>query len=65
MVTGVRRRGYCARPVPNVVFVAPYFLPATMRFVEAAVGLPGARVALVGSEPQERVPGLLADALVT
>jgi len=51
--------------VPNVVFVAPYFLPATMRFVDAAVGLPGVRVALVGSEPPERIPDGLAAALVT
>ena len=28
--------GYCPRPVPNVVFVAPYLLEATLRFVEAA-----------------------------
>jgi hypothetical protein len=65
MVTGVRRRGYCPPPVPNVVFVAPYFLEATMRFVDAAVGLPGVRVALVGSEPPEKVPAPLAAALAT
>jgi hypothetical protein len=51
--------------VPNVVFVAPYFLEATMRFVDAAVRLPDVRVALVGSEPPERVPGPLAASLVT
>ena len=65
MVTGGRRRGYCPSLVPNVVFVAPYFLEATMRFVDAAVGLPGVRVALVGSEPPEKVPAPLAAALAT
>ena len=65
MVTGGRRRGYCPPLVPNVVFVAPYFLEATMRFVDAAVGLPGVRVALVGSEPPEKVPGALAASLAT
>ena len=57
--------GYCPGPVPNVVFVAPYLLEATVRFVEAAVRLPGARVALVGSEPGEAVPAALAAGLVT
>jgi hypothetical protein len=51
--------------VPNVVFVAPYFLEATMRFVDAAVQLPGVRVALVGNEPPERVPNTLARSLAT
>ncbi len=34
----------------NVVFVAPFFLPATLRFVEAAADLPGVRLALVTQE---------------
>ena len=57
--------GYCPRPVPNVVFVAPYLLEATLRFVEAAARLPGARVALVGSEPGDAVPAELAAGLAT
>jgi hypothetical protein len=56
---------YCPRPVPNVAFVAPYFLEATMRFVTAAVHIPGVRLALIGSEPAERVPEQLAAELAT
>jgi ATP-grasp domain len=37
-------------------FVAPYLLDATRRFVEAAVALPGADVALVTGEPEDRLP---------
>ena len=57
--------GYCPGPVPNVVFVAPYLLEATLRFVEAAARLDGVRVALVGSEPDDAVPAALAGGLVT
>jgi hypothetical protein len=56
---------YCPGPVPNVVFIAPYLLEATLRYVEAAVRLPGARVALVGSEPVAALPAALAAGLVT
>ena len=51
--------------MPNVAFVAPYLLEATMRFVAAAVHLPGVRVALIGSEPPAHVPDQLATELVT
>jgi biotin carboxylase len=51
--------------VPNVVFVAPYLLEATMRFVTATVHLPGVRVALIGSEPAASVPDQLATELTT
>lgn len=37
----------------NVVFVAPYAMAATVRFVSAVVGVPGARVVLVSSDPVE------------
>lgn len=40
----------------NVVFVAPFLMDATLRFVRAAASLGGARVALVTQEPLERVP---------
>ncbi|MGH9117615.1 MAG: ATP-grasp domain-containing protein [Acidimicrobiales bacterium] len=40
----------------NVVFVAPYALDATVRFVRAVVGAPEARVGLVSSDPVERFP---------
>jgi hypothetical protein len=38
------------------VFVAPYLLEATTRFVMAAATLPGVRLGLVTCEPLERVP---------
>jgi hypothetical protein len=43
----------------NVVFVAPFFLPTTLRFVSAAAAQPGARVALVSQDPADRLPGPL------
>lgn len=39
-----------------VVFVAPYLLETTGRFVEAAARLPGAELALVTCEPLEEIP---------
>ena len=47
---------YGARPMANVVFVAPYALEATGRFVQAVASQPDARVALVSSDPLERFP---------
>jgi len=40
----------------NVVFVAPYALEATARFVDAVAHVPGARVGLVSSDPIEAFP---------
>ena len=40
----------------NVIFVAPYLLPTTLRFVEATVALPGVRAGLITQEKAERVP---------
>jgi ATP-grasp domain len=37
----------------NVVFVAPYALPATSRFVDAVLGVRDARVGLLSSDPLE------------
>jgi hypothetical protein len=42
--------------VVNVVFVAPYFLDTTLRFVDAAAGLPGVRLGLVSQDPEEKLP---------
>ena len=42
--------------VVKVVFVAPYVLDATNRFLTAMVDLPGAEVAVVSSDPVERFP---------
>jgi biotin carboxylase len=38
------------------VFVAPYLLDATTRFVRAAASLPGVRCAIVTTQPVERLP---------
>ena len=43
----------------NVVFVAPYAMEATNRFLVAFLGLGGARVAVVSNEPAERFPEAL------
>ena len=40
-------------------FVAPYLLDTTTRFVEAAAGVPGAQLAVITSEPEERLPAEL------
>jgi hypothetical protein len=42
--------------VTDVVFVAPYALDATTRFLSAVIDVPGARVGLVSSDPLERFP---------
>ena len=43
----------------NVVFVAPYFVETTMRFVAAAARLPGVRFGLVAHEPEDKLPAEL------
>lgn len=40
----------------NVVFVAPFLMDATLRFVRAAAAQQDARVALLTQEPVERIP---------
>lgn len=40
----------------RVVFVAPFAMDATLRFVRAAARLPGAQVGLVTQEPIEKLP---------
>jgi hypothetical protein len=40
-------------------FVAPYLLDATMRFVDAAAGVPDTELALITCEPEDRLPGEL------
>jgi len=49
--------------MPNVVFVAPYALDATTRFVDAFVGVPDARVGLVSTDPLERFPATIRERL--
>ncbi|MGH8284189.1 MAG: ATP-grasp domain-containing protein, partial [Steroidobacteraceae bacterium] len=46
-------------PTRHVVFVAPFLMPATTRFVAAAAGLPGVRLSLVSQDPLERAPAEL------
>ena len=43
----------------SVVFVAPFFLDTTLRFVEAVADLPGVRAGLVSQDPAERLPPAL------
>ena len=40
----------------NVVFVAPFLLETTVRFVRAAAALPGVRLGLVTQQEKERLP---------
>lgn len=47
----------------NVIFVAPFALDATMRFVTPAANLPGVRLAIIGQEPAEALPKALRDKL--
>ena len=44
----------------TAAFVAPFLMPATMRFVATAAQLPGVRLGLVTTAPAERVPAELA-----
>ncbi len=52
------------RAMPNVVFVAPFLLETTLRFIDAACALPDTRVGLVSQDPVDRVPERLRHALV-
>jgi biotin carboxylase len=45
----------------TVVFVAPYFVETTLRFVAAAARLPGVRFGLIAHEPEEKIPVKLRD----
>ena len=45
--------------MPTVVFVAPYFVETTMRFVAAVARLPGVRFGLIAHEPEEKLPSEL------
>jgi len=40
----------------NAIFVAPYLLETTARFVSGAAELPGARLGLITHEPEEKLP---------
>jgi hypothetical protein len=47
----------------NTVFVAPFLLPATVRFIAAAVSLPDVRLGLISQDPEERLPADVRSAL--
>ena len=42
--------------MPEVVFVAPYFLPTTARFIDAVARTPGVRLGLISHDPREKLP---------
>lgn len=48
----------------HVVFVAPFFMAATLRFIEAAAALPFVRLSVVSQDPVERLPAALRERLV-
>jgi len=47
----------------HVIFVAPFFLETTLRFVAGAAGLPGVRLSLVSQDPVEKLPAQLREAI--
>lgn len=47
----------------HVVFVAPFFLDTTLRFLAGALELPGAAVSLVSQDPASRLPPQLRERL--
>ena len=49
--------------MPRVVFVAPYFMDATLRFVEAVASLPEVTLGLVSADPVDRLPPTLRKAI--
>jgi biotin carboxylase len=49
--------------MPGVVFVAPFFLETTLRFVDAVLDLPDTRLGLVSQERLENLPVALRDKL--
>ncbi|HXV75071.1 MAG TPA: hypothetical protein VD788_02040, partial [Candidatus Polarisedimenticolaceae bacterium] len=45
------------------VFAAPFFAETTVRFVRAAAGLPGVRLAVLSQDPLDRMPSDLRRAI--
>jgi hypothetical protein len=43
-------------PVPHAVFVAPFLLEATVRFIDAAASIPGVQLGLISQDPVDRLP---------
>ncbi len=40
----------------HLIFVAPFFMEATLRFLEGAASLPGVQLSLISQDPAERLP---------
>ena len=49
--------------MPTVLFVAPFFLDTTVRFVEAVAELPGVRTGLISQDPVEKLSRTLRSSL--
>lgn len=49
--------------MPNIIFVAPFLLETTLRFVHATADLPGVKLGLVTQHEAEQVPADLRDKL--
>ncbi len=47
----------------HAIFVAPFFLETTLRFVAGAASLPGLRLSLISQDPSERLPPRLKASL--
>jgi biotin carboxylase len=47
----------------HAIFVAPFFLETTLRFVAGAAGLPGLNLSLISQDPAERLPPRLRASL--
>lgn len=45
----------------HLAFVAPRFLPNTLRYMAAFLGLEGARVSIISEDPEARLPGPLRE----
>lgn len=49
--------------MPNVIFVVPFFMETTLRFVEGAALLPGVRLGVISQDPSEKLPPVLRSRL--
>ncbi len=47
----------------HVIFAAPFFMEATLRFIEGASTLPGVALTVVSQDPAERMPARLRERL--
>ena len=50
-------------PIRTVVFVAPFFLDATLRFLAAVAALPWVRVGLLSQDPLDKLDSGIRDRL--